>query len=189
MKWIALALTAPLLLAGCGSSPPTHFYTLDAVRPAGGHTAQLHGPPVQVRDIELPGTLDRLEMVLRGPGTQVQVLGSDRWSAPLKGMVRQTLTQDLRDRLGEHAVISPGAPAAAGKVQVLILTVEQFAADTSGLVTLETEWSLGRGNPPKPVASGHETVHVTAGSSQPGAVAEGMSRALGQLADRIAARL
>jgi len=189
MKWIALALTAPLLLAGCGSSPPTHFYTLDTVQPAGGHSAELHGPPVQVRDIELPGTLDRLQLVLRGPGAQVQVLGSDRWSAPLKGMIRQTLTQDLRDRLGENAVISPGAPAPSGKVQVLIVTFEQFAADTSGRVTLEADWSLGRGNPPKPVASQHEVVHANSGSSQPGAVAEGMSRALGQLADRVAARL
>ena len=178
---------APLLLAGCGSSPPTHFFSLNAVPPAGGtRTARLKGPPLQVRDIELPPTLDRLEMVERGPGTQVQIMGSDRWAAPLKGLIRKTLTQDLSDRLGDKAVLAPGTPVESGKAQVLILSIQEFSADTAGRVTLDARWSLGRGNPPKPVLTRHATLHVDAGSADPGAVAQGMSQALGQLADRIA---
>ncbi|HET8995068.1 MAG TPA: PqiC family protein [Acetobacteraceae bacterium] len=190
MKWYVLAVATPLLLAGCGSSPPTHFFTLNPVKPAAG-TPPTHakGPPLQVRDVQLPPTLDRLEMVLRGPGTQVQVLGSDRWAAPLKGLIRQTLTQDLRDRLGENAVEATGTPTQPGKVQVLIVTVQEFSADASGRVTLDANWALGRGNPPKPVLNRHATVHADAGSVKPGAVADAMSRALGALADRIAAAL
>lgn len=181
---------ATLLLAGCGSSPPTHYYSLNAVPPGGdGPKAHFKGPPLQVGDVELPPTLDRLEMVVRGPGTQVQVLGSDRWAAPLKGLIRQTLSQNLRDRLGDEAVAAPGVPVQPGKVQVLILTVQEFSADTSGRVTLDVGWSLGRGNPPKAVLTRHATVQVTAGSAAPGAVAEGMSRALGELADRIARQI
>lgn len=184
------ALVLLLLLAACGSSPPTHFFTLTAV-PAGrtAHADRLRGPPLQVRDIQLPATLDRTEMVLRGPGPQVQVIGEDRWAAPLVGMIRETLTKDLRDRLGENAVLSPGAPEPPGGVQVLILNVQQFAADATGQVTLDADWSLGRGNPPKAAVSRHASIRTAAGSSQPAAVAEGMSRALGELADRIAARL
>lgn len=188
--WCALACIAPLLLAGCGSSPPTHYFSLKAVPPEGGApAARFKGPPIQVRDIQLPPTLDRLEMVVSGPGPQVNVLGSDRWAAPLKELVRQTLTQDLRDRLGEKAVLPPGAPVQSGKVQVLILSMQRFSADSQGRVTLETSWSLGRGNPPKAVVTRQTKVQANAGSSAPGAVAEAMSRALGKLADRIANEL
>lgn len=190
MKWYVLAVAMPLLLAGCGSSPPTHFFTLNPVPPAAG-APPVHAkdPPVQVGDVQLPPTLDRLEMVLRGPGTQVQVLGSDRWAAPLKGLVQETMTQDLRDRLGDSAVLAPGTPAQPGKVQILLLTFQEFSADASGRVTLDASWAVGRGNPPKPVLNRQTTLHVNAGSTTPGAVAEGMSRALGALADRIAAAL
>ena len=189
MRWTILILAVPLLLAACGTSPPTHFYTLQAVPSAGGPTATLKGKPIQVRDVRLPPTLDRKSIVLEGPGAQVQVLGEDRWAAPLKGLIRQTLTDDLRDRLGEKSVVNPGAPQPRGGVQVLILNIQQFGADTSGQVTLDTGWSLGRGNPPKAVLSRHATVHVNAGSTRPDAVAQAMSQALGRLADQIAGQL
>lgn len=188
MKWMVLALGAPLLLAGCGSSPPTHFFTLTPV-PSSGSPGTLRGKPLQVRDIELPPTMDRQQLMISGPGTQVQLLGQDRWAAPLKGLVRHTLTEDLRQRLGDRNVVSADVPQPPGGVQVLVLTVHQFGADVSGQVTLDVDWSLGRGNPPKQVMQQHETVHVSAGSTEPGAIAQAMSRALGQVADRIAGRL
>lgn len=185
--WCALALSAPLLVAGCGTSPPAHYFALNTVPPAGGaRAAGLKGPPIQVRDIQLPPTLDRLEMVVRGPGTRVQVLGSDRWAAPLKGLIRKTLSQDLSDRLGDKAVIAPGMPVGSGQARVLILDIRRFSADPAGRVTLDAVWSLGRGTPPEPVLTRHASVHADAGSAQPGAVAQGLSQALGRLADRIA---
>lgn len=189
MRRTILILAVPLLLAACGTSPPTHFYTLQTVSPAGGSSATLKGEPIQVRDIRLPPTLDRKSMVLEGPGAKVQVLGEDRWAAPLKGLIRQTLTNDLRDRLGEKSVVDPGAPQPSGGVQVLILNVQQFGANASGQVTLDTGWSVGRGNPPKEVLSKHATIHVNAGSTRPDAVAQAMSQALGRLADEISGRL
>lgn len=190
MRWIVAALALPLMLAGCGSSPPTRFFALTAVGPSGGNPAvSLKGRPVQVGDIQLPQTVDRQAMVLRGPGTQVQVLGQDHWAAPLSGLMRTTLTEDLRRRLGDSAVVSPGAPAPRDGMQVLILNVQQFAADPSGQVRLDTDWSVGRGTPPKAAITRHADIRVDAGSAQPQAVAEGMSRALGELADHIAAAL
>lgn len=192
MRWSLALLALPLLLSACigGGSPPTHFFNLSPVPPSGGRTASLKGPPLQIRDIQLPPAVDRQEMVLNGPGTQVKVLGEDRWAAPLTGLVRNALTTDLRQRLGDSAVLSPGAPSpSSGGLQVLILSAQQFSADANGEVTLDTDWSVGRGNPPKVAISKHATIHVNAGSAQPQAVAEGMSRALGELADQIAAAL
>ena len=190
MRRSLAALVIPLILAACGSSPPTHYFTLTEAGPSGGHVGgSSRRVPLQVRDIQLPAALDRQQMVLRGPGAEVQVLGEDTWAGPLPGLMRNALTQDLRARLGESAVLPPGAPTPSSGVQVLILTVQQFSADTAGQVTLDTDWAVGRGNPPKPAISRHATIHVNAGSGQPDAVAQGMSKALGELAGQIAGAL
>ena len=76
MRKSALMLLPVLLLVGCGSSPKTHFHTLVAVPPA--QTAPRPSAmdlPIQVGDVNLPGTLDRLSLVTRGSGTAAEPFG------------------------------------------------------------------------------------------------------------------
>ncbi len=179
-----------LLLSACGGGPPTHFFTLNPAATSGSVPAgTFKAAPIQVRDVQLPGALDRLPMVVDGPGSQVQVLGEDRWVAPLDELMRRALSQDLKDRLGESAVVDPGAQPPSGKAQALVLNVQRFGADSTGRVTLDTDWTVARGTPPKPAISRHAKLQVDAGSAQPDAVAQAMSQALGQLADQIATAL
>lgn len=66
-----IALAALLLLAGCGSSPKTHFYTLDVVRGAGGRQAGLSAP-IQLAAVHIPAALDRQSMVRRTGANAVE---------------------------------------------------------------------------------------------------------------------
>jgi hypothetical protein len=207
-----LALALALGVAGCGSSPKTQFFTLMAEPPpsgampggampggamaggamAGGavtgRTKAGHGGrPLQVGDVALPGTLDRAALVIQGPGPQINVSDRDRWAAPLDELVRRTLTEDLRARLGTGRVIAPGDPAPSGGVRRVVLTVERFSADTAGHVVLSADWTLAVGDPPKAAAIRHVRLEENAGSTSGAAVASAMSRALGRLADQIAA--
>ena len=97
-----------LAMTACGSSPKTHFYTLDAV-PATQHAdhAARSDVPVTVGRVELPGTLDRLSIVTRGDRNQVSVSDQDRWAAPLDELVRRALTDDLRMRLPRRSPVQP----------------------------------------------------------------------------------
>jgi hypothetical protein len=179
-------LAALLLVAGCGSSPKTQFYTLVPVPPADrAATSAALRSPLQVGHVELPGTLDRTALVTQGPGPAIAVSGNERWAGPLDELVRRALTADLRGRLGTTEVLAPGDPAPPGGVQLLVVTVQRFSADSGGDVVLEADWSLATGNPPKAGAIHHVRIAEPAGSTEGSAVAGAMSQALGALAENV----
>ncbi len=175
--WAVLGL---LMLAACGGSPPTRFYTLDPV-PAGSPIATLTGPPIQVGEVILPADLDRLGIVTRAGPDRLSVSDQDRWAAPLDGMFRRVLAADLAARLPDSKVLAPGDPAPAG-VRILTVNVRRFESDAGGHVTLDAGWALLNGR--APVRRGHEVIALQAGSAA-GPEAAAMSRALGELASRI----
>ncbi len=181
-----IALAALLLLAGCGSSPKTHFYTLDVVRGTGGQQAALAGP-IQIAAVHIPAALDRRQMVRRTGTNAVDISDRDRWSAPLGRMARNVLSQDLAARLPKGAVVLPDAPAPAATRQIVV-TIAAFGPLADGTVRLRAEWALLDGSPAKPVLRRNVDLQVSSGRGG-AAVASAMSRLLGQLADRMAVAL
>jgi len=177
-------LAVLLILGGCGSSPKTQFYTLVPKPPAGQPARVMQAePPLVVGRVALPGTLDRAALVTQGPGPAISVSSDERWVAPLDELVRRALTDDLRARLGAAAVLAPGDPSPPGGARRVVLTVQRFSADSSGMVVLEADWTLATGNPPKAGKIRHVRIAESAGSAEGDAVANAMSRALGELAD------
>jgi hypothetical protein len=177
---LAFALTA------CGSSPKTQFYTLDAAPEKG---AIRHGPvptPIEVGHVNLPSTLDRQSMVRQESGERLYISDQERWAAPLDELTRRVLTEDLRDRLPPGSVLAPG-DATPPQIRTLLLNVQRFMADPAGRVALETDWTLQQ--PRNPAMPRHESILVPMKGSDGEAVAEAMSRALGELADRVVAEL
>ena len=171
-----------LALAGCGPSPPTHFYTLGPV-PA---PPTVHAAPTSIQleigHVELPATLDRNSMVTGGAGDQLVVSDQNEWAAPLDELMRRALTADLQERLPGGSVLAPGDPTRPG-TRFLMVHVQRFMANDAGEVTLEADWNLQQGGSPGPVR--HESIRTRVEGRGGDAVAEAMSRALGELANRI----
>ncbi len=184
MKRHPVVLLLILALPACGSSPKTHFYTLDKTPAKHTITPGHNVASLEVGDVNLPSTLDRLALVTRGTGNQVNVSDQDRWAAPLDELVRRALTADLRERLPAGSVLAPGDPTSQG-ARTLMLNVQQFMADSTGHVVLEADWSLQRAD--KPGGVRHEAIQTTTNGQGAEAIADAMSRALGELADRITA--
>ncbi len=173
-----------LLLAGCGSSPKTHFYTL-SVAPTGGRHAISF--PVQLTAVHVPPSLDREQLVRMSGANSVKISDTDRWSASFGQLVRNVLAQDLAARLSNGRFILPEAPAPAGTA-ALVVTITQFGADANGVVRLTGSWALvdaASGTP-----RGEHNFNLNGGVA-PGAdaMAAAMSELLGRLAGQIAARL
>jgi uncharacterized protein len=189
MRKSTLMLLPVLLLVGCGSSPKTHFHTLVAVPPTPTASRQsAMDLPVQVGDVNLPGTLDRLSLVTRGSGTALNLSDQDRWAAPLDELIRRALTSDLRDRLGIEHVLAPGDPKPHGAVLVVALNIQRFSGDAAGDVVLEADWMAGKSTEGSAIRTRHVRLNVKAASNTPDAITAAMSQALGQLADTIAAQ-
>ncbi len=181
--WLLLVL----IVAGCASAT-TDTYTLSSVPPARGTPA---GPPVrppfEVGEVSIPATIDRDEIVLNAPGDRLDVIGTSIWGAPVRQLIRRALSDDLIERLPRGSVLPSGDPATSSGLRLLTVSIQRFEANTAGRVTLRAFWLLSRSGQP-PSGTPHEVrVDVDAGAGTPAAVVPAMSRALGMMADQIAA--
>jgi len=121
-------------------------------------------------------------MVTGGVGDQLVVSDQNQWAAPLDELVRRALTQDLQGRLTANSVLAPGDPTRPG-TRFLTLHVQRFMANDAGEVTLEADWNLQQAGRSGPVR--HESIRTRVHGRGGDAIAEAMSRALAELADRI----
>jgi hypothetical protein len=186
---LAALMLAAGSLAGCGSSPPSHYYVLDpapnpaAVDPAGGF-----GRTVALGAVRLPGALDRPQIARRIGPNQLEYAETDRWAGPLDEMVRRVLAADLRPLLTAGMTLVSDDSSAPADVTVAV-DVTRFDADKAGEVTLAATWqTLGRN---AKVLGAPRAVNIVepARGSDAAAVAATMSRAVAKLAANIAAGL
>lgn len=184
----AVLAGAAVALSGCGTSPPTRFFTLDAAPPAAPVAAAFAIPPVRVDAVHLPPVLDRPELVRETAANEITVSDFAHWSAPLGETARRTLTQDLAARLPAGAVTYPDAPKPADGRGLVVDIL--FVGHDGDRAVMDVGWTLTAGRPASgapPVAYSARTLRVTApAASGPGAEAAELSALLGRLADAMA---
>jgi uncharacterized lipoprotein YmbA len=192
--WLhALVWPGCCLLAACGSSPPTRFYILSEIAPPAPATAAAARAatpsliPVRLQPLALAPELDRPELVTRNGPNRVQVADFDRWAAPLVDQIRQVLSDDLAARLPPGWVADPNEPATSDARRLLTVAIDEFYGDAHCAVSLRASWSLT--NPPAAVQQGSEQVQLPASATCTDELPAAMSRAIGVLADRLAAVL
>jgi uncharacterized lipoprotein YmbA len=183
----ATPLLLALLIGACGFLKPQQkqFYSLETI-PGASAVAAVAGSPVGVGSIELPPGIDRREIVVRERDQRLDVRGRELWAGPLEAMILHTLAFDLAQRLPEGMVVLPGQARPAGAIRSIYVVMERFEAGPENLLVLDTRWSVG---PTTPASARHQRIEVPLASLESGEIASGMSRALGMLADRIAAGL
>lgn len=177
-------------LLSCGASPPTRYFTLEAVAPSAasgaaqiGHAAA--GVPVRLQSVSIPPELDRPELVRRSGPYRVSIDDLERWAAPLDDQIRRVLSDDLAARLPPLLVADPSETATAKPRRLLFVAISDFSVDESCAATLYADWTL-RG-PQGDEVRGSERVQLPAAGSCTTAVPAAMSHALAVLADRLAA--
>jgi hypothetical protein len=183
----------PVILIGCcqlfacGSSPPTRFYILNEIAPAAAAptAAAPDRVPVRVEPVAIAPELDRPEIVSRIGPNRVHVAGSDRWAAPLAEQIRRVLSEDLSARLPPGLVADPNEPNTKEPRRLLMIAIDEFYGDESCAVSLRAGWSLINPNAVSQVRT--EKTQVSLSTSCDGGQPAAMSRAVGTLADRLAA--
>ena len=186
MRLLLLAVAA-LLLAGCGASPPSKFYVLTA-DPAPARVASAGSSSVALGRISLPGALDRPSIARRRGGNEIVYTENERWAGPLDDMVRRVLADDLAARLPAGVTLVESAAKPPPGVTVTV-EISRFDADEAGAVTLAARWET-LGPTGRPLGPPRESTIVEPGSGRDAvSVVNAMSRAVSDLAARIAAGL
>jgi uncharacterized lipoprotein YmbA len=179
------AIIGTLVLASC-SSAPTRVYTLHSVVPAVA-SRSYYGPAVRVDAIHVPPAEDRVELVRELSVGELKIYETEHWSAPLREIVKQTLSADLVARLTPGKVIFPhlAKPDDGLGLSVDVLELNIEARD----IRLVVSWAVtARG---RSSGSTSESITLRRSLSDPSAAraADGFSEILGELADRIADEL
>lgn len=191
-RLIPLIVLAGLLTA-C-STEPSRFYHLSAepmaAAPAPSAAATQTRRVVGVDTVDLPGYLDRPEIVLRAAGSRLVVKEFDRWGGPLDEMVTRALEKDLEAALPEMEVVSLPQVRDVPLTQAVEVALDRFDASEDGPAVLEARWRIFDRNGERLKRMGRTVVNeAVATPGDPGAVADALSRTLTRLATDIAAAL
>jgi uncharacterized protein len=150
---LIIALAAFAALAGCGSSPPAHFYTLSA--PAGPESAAGGADAsytVAVGPVTLPEVADRPQLVLRVAANEVAIAEQHRWAEPLKGEIARAIARNLAHLLGTARVATNTENAGRDADYRVLVDVQRFDSVLGEAAAIEALWSIRRGTGGEPVA-------------------------------------
>jgi uncharacterized protein len=177
-----------VILSGCSffSRTKNTIYSLDR-SPAAAPVVSVTGLPIGIDSVELPPGFDRREIVVRQANQQLEVRGTQQWSATLQDLVLHTLAFDVANRLPEGMVILPGAAKPAGPVRSIDVAFEQIGAGPERAVVLDAHWTLRE--PGRPDIARHERISIDVPSLDSAQIATGMSQAVAALADRIVGQI
>ena len=184
--FVGAAAMIPLLIAGCGTSPPTNFYVLNDV--AQGPTA---GPASMIsvgfRSVRLPAYADRPQMVTRESSAELQLAEFHQWAEPLRDSVIRVLADNLSKLLStDHVFAFPRETQPRYWVSV---DVARFDAEAQDAVLI-AQWTLTDSrNGGEPLAVKRTRLTAQADLSDYSSIANALSEVLGQLSSEIAAAI
>ncbi|MHC5066585.1 MAG: PqiC family protein [Planctomycetota bacterium] len=175
-----------LIATGCGSTPPTSFYMLEAIHAeAEPSKAELTGMSLGVGPVELPHYLDRPELVYRSGTALVEFAEFDQWAEPLQDGFTRVLAENLAYLVpARRTVAFPWRRAVNIDYQV-VLQVAAFEADESNRLSLVVRWAIVTPDGEERVRRESRITEATETGSNEDTV-NAMSRSIAELSREIA---
>jgi len=179
----ALALcTLAAVAAGCGSSPPSRFYTLSGTTAAAAAPSNLS---IAVGPVTIPGAVDRPQMVVTTGANQVELDEFNRWAAPLGNNISRVVAMNLVTLLGTPNVsLFPQMLSANTDFRVAI-EVQRFDSTPGDSALLDAVWVVRRTAVGKS-DTGRTTVREPVAEKSYDALVAAHSRAVARLSQDIA---
>ena len=183
---LANVLATAALAAGCGSSPPSRFYLLNATATA-DNAAQAHYAVI-VGPVSIPAAVDQPQLVIQTSPNGIRLDEFNRWGSPLQDQIGRIVASDLATLLGTPRVTATPLPHFDAAYRVAI-DVQRFESAPAKSATVEAVWVVYATDGKTPGRSGHTLAEepVTDGSMD--ALVAAHSRALAVLSADIAAAI
>jgi len=183
-----VSVLAMLLVAACGSSPPTSYYTLDPVY-AGPTGVSLDEARIGVGPFIFPALLDRPQIVVRGHRNEVILSEYARWADDLEQRFQAVVARDLVVATGtSHVYEYPWRDNFSVDYRILG-AVDGFAPHTNGEVSLKIRWILQDGDGDKTLMTHHGHYTEKADPDNYGEIAAAMGRAIASASADMAQKL
>jgi hypothetical protein len=179
---IAIACAALTLAAGCGTSPPSRFYTLSPTAAPVSATSTL---VVAVGPVTIPGVVDRPEFVVNTGPNEVRIDDFNRWASPLQDNLTRAIADNLSAMLGTSRVIRFPQPIAVEPDYRVVVEVRTFESVPGESATLDAVWTIRRSKDGKS-QTGRTTARESVAEKGYDALAAAHSRAVARASKDIA---
>jgi uncharacterized lipoprotein YmbA len=180
---IAMLCGLAALAAGCGSTPPSRFYTLSGTAASAAAPSNLS---VAVGPVTIPGAVDRPQMVVNMGANQVELDEFNRWAAPLQNNISRVVAVNLGALLGTSRVtLFPQMLSADADFRVAI-EVQRFESSPGEAAVLDAVWTVRRAKDGKS-DTGRTTVRETVQEKSFDVLVAAHSRAIARMSQDIAA--
>jgi uncharacterized lipoprotein YmbA len=139
--------------------------------------------------VDLPGYLDRSELVSRPNANQIQLAEDERWGEPLADGFRRILRDDLEELLDTNRIVLHPFDVRSPPELVVVVDVSRFepVGTTSRYAELVARWTLSTGREPRVLARAQTTVREPiAHDAGPDSEIAALSRALARFAFALA---
>ena len=122
------------------SSPPSRFYALSSV--ADAQVASISDAEIMIGPFEIPGYLDRGQIVTRGKGSEIEIADFDRWAEPLQTQIQRVVAVNVNVLLGIENVVEFPLKGRFGSSYKVVGRIQRFEADRQGNTVLEVQWGI-----------------------------------------------
>jgi len=140
-RLVRLILIASLstAAAACGTTAPSHFYTLESTATPDGAPAADY--TVSVGPVSIPASVDRPQFVVQAGPNRVSVDEFNRWAAPLNDAIARVVAGDLAALLGTPRVAA-GPLANFDPAYLVTLDIQRFDSSPGESVLVEAVWAV-----------------------------------------------
>ena len=140
MRLLLAMLIATFAILGC-SSPQPNFYTLGAspIPPASQAAKKTR---IMIGPVNLPGMVDRPQLVLQNANNTVQVYEYHRWANTLKGDVGDVIASNVAQALSISSVWSFSQSTQANFDYQVLVDVQNIDTRLDDRVVVDVMWTI-----------------------------------------------
>lgn len=179
-----------LWLAGCGNSPPVHFYTLSAEAAFDSNAPAKDNRLIAIGPITMPEVIERPQFVLRTGPNQVTLVEDHQWAEPLQSDILRVLAENLSRLLRTPQVVVYPQKASDHADYRVAIDVQQFESIHGQKVSLSLRWTIRQvSRSETPSKTGLSRIEEPVHNSSYEALAAAHSRALARVSIEIAEAL
>lgn len=170
-----------VLASGCGSTPPSHFYTLSATTVSATDTSMLS---IAVGPVSVPAVVDRPQIVVSTGPNEVRLDELNRWAAPLQDNLSRVVADELGGMLGTPRVRLFSQALSTDADYRVMIDVQRFESTLGEAAVLDARWTVRR-LPAGKSQAGRTNVTENVRNSGFGALASAHSRAVERMSRQI----
>lgn len=141
MRAWGLSLAVALVLGGCASSPPEHFYSLSNGLGVAPTPASRAGYFIEMQAVTVPKQVARNQLLVTTGEGRMDLLEQERWSSPPASEIGQALSLAVSGELGTIDVFRTPVPEKA-PVYRISTNVQRFESAPGQYALIDAVWSV-----------------------------------------------